>query len=256
MKPSRIPMATAIVALLFLYLPILVLVIQSFNAARYGGSWQGFTLEWYRQLAANAPIQRATLNTLLVASVSTVLSLILGTLAAWVLHHYRGNLQRVHYMLVYAPLVIPDILMGMSLLLLFVQTGVPLGRTTIIIAHTTFCFSYVTLVLIGRLQDFDENLIDAARDLGARWPTIIRKILLPLLGPGLAAGALLAFTLSVDDFVITFLVAGPGSSTLPVHVYGMMKFGSPALVNALSVLFMAATFSIVLVSQYLSKQKS
>jgi spermidine/putrescine transport system permease protein len=255
-KPSRVPLFTAVAALVFLYLPIVVLVIQSFNAARYGGSWQGFTLDWYRQLAGNAPIQRATVNTLIVASVSTFFSLVLGTLAAWVLHRYKGGLQRLHYLLVYAPLVIPDILMGMSLLLLFVQAGIPLGRGTIIIAHTTFCFSYVTLVLIGRLQDFDDNLIDAALDLGARWPTIITRILLPLLGPGLAAGALLAFTLSVDDFVITFLVAGPGSTTLPVHVYGMMKFGSPALVNALSVLFMAATFAIVLTSQLLPKEKS
>jgi spermidine/putrescine transport system permease protein len=184
-----------------------------------------------------------------VASVSTLVSLVLGTLAAWCLHRHVGRLQKFHYSLVYAPLVVPDILMGMSLLLLFVNLSVQLSLTTIILAHITFCLSYVAFVVLARLQDFDFSLIEAAQDLGAGWGVIIRRILLPLLGPGIAAGGLLAFTLSVDDFVITFLVSGPGDTTLPVKIYGMMRRGSPAVINALSVIFMAVTFTIVIISQ-------
>lgn len=249
MKPSRIPFLTAIAAITFLYLPMIVLVIQSFNAAKYGGSWQGFSFKWYQALFENEPIQRATWNTLYVALVSTAVSVVLGTLSAWCIHKYQSALQRVHYTFVYAPLVVPDILMGISLLLFFVNLGIPLSYTTIILAHATFCVSYVALVVLGRLQDFDHHLIEAARDLGAGGWRILWQILLPLLGPGIAAGALLSMTLSVDDFVITFMVSGPGTSTLPVHVYGLMKFGSPAMVNALSVIFMAVTFSIVILSQ-------
>lgn len=238
----------------FLYLPIAMLVVQSFNAARFGGQWEGFSLIWYERLLENRPVWLATRQTLIVAVTSTLVSTILGTLAAWALHRYRSRLQEVHYLLVYSPLVVPDILMGMSLLLLFVNAGIPLGGGTVIVAHITFCTSYVAFVLLGRLQDFDFTLIEAARDLGARDVTILRRIILPLLGPGILAGALLAFTLSIDDFVITFFVSGPGSSTLPVHVYSMMKHGTPSLINALSVILMAVTFSMVLISQPLLKR--
>ena len=254
MKPSRFPLTVATLTLIFFYVPILMLVIQSFNEARYGGMWQGFSLRWYEDLFQNEAIWRATRNTTIVAIATTIISTVLGTIAAWVLHTYQTRLQSFHNLLVYAPLVVPDILMGISLLMLFVNLGVGLGLTTIIIAHITFCTSYVALVVLGRLQDFDFTLLDAAQDLGARWPTILWRVLLPLLGPGIAAGGLLAFTLSIDDFVITFFVAGPGSSTLPVHVYSMMKHGTPTLINALSVVFMAVTFSIVILSQKLTGQ--
>ncbi|MCD8482175.1 MAG: ABC transporter permease [Verrucomicrobia bacterium] len=255
MKQSKMPLIITIFVLVFFYVPILVLVAQSFNAARFGGSWQGFTFRWYEELFQNHNVLRATRNTLLVAFITTVVSTLLGTLAGWALHHYKTGLQKVHYGFIYAPLVVPDILMGMSLLLLFVNLSIPLSLNTIIIAHITFCISYVTLVVLGRLQDFDFSLIEAAQDLGAGTLTIFWKILVPLLGPGIAAGALLAFTLSIDDFVITYLVAGPGSTTLPVYVYSMMKFGSPAQINALCVLFMAATFSIVILSQLVLNKK-
>jgi spermidine/putrescine transport system permease protein len=242
-------MLTTVGILLFFYIPILVLALQSFNAARFGSTWQGFSLRWYAELLHRDDIHRAAWNTLVVASVSTLVSLVLGTLAAWCLHRHVGRLQKFHYSLVYAPLVVPDILMGMSLLLLFVNLSVQLSLTTIILAHITFCLSYVAFVVLARLQDFDFSLIEAAQDLGAGWGVIIRRILLPLLGPGIAAGGLLAFTLSVDDFVITFLVSGPGDTTLPVKIYGMMRRGSPAVINALSVIFMAVTFTIVIISQ-------
>ena len=240
----------------FFYLPIAMLFAQSFNAAKYGGQWAGFSFRWYQELWARDDIQQAAWNTLLIATVSTIASVILGSLAAWTIHRYKSRRQRIHYGLIYAPLVVPDILMGLSLLFLFVNIGVSLNLTTIILAHTTFCMSYVALVMLGRLQDFDESMIEAAQDLGATWGTIIRRILFPLLGPGLAAGGLLAFTLSIDDFVITFLVSGPGNTTLPVKIFSMMRRSSPQVINALSVIFMSVTFIIVLLSQRLSRSQS
>lgn len=240
----------------FFYLPIAMLFAQSFNAAKFGGQWNGFSLRWYRELWAREDIQQAAWNSLLIALTSTLISVVLGALAAWCIHRFKTRPQRVHYGLVYAPLVVPDILMGLSLLFLFVNIGVSLSLTTVIIAHTTFCLSYVTLVMLARLQDFDETMIEAAQDLGAGWGVIVRRILFPLLGPGLAAGALLAFTLSIDDFVITFLVSGPGNTTLPVKIFSMMRRSSPQVINALSVIFMSVTFIIVLLSQRLTRSHS
>ena len=256
MKPSRVPFLTTLVVLVFFYLPIGVLVLQSFNAAKFGGQWDGFSFRWYQELWEREDIHQAAWNTLLIALLSTVLSVMLGTLAAWCIHRYRSRTQRVHYGLIYAPLVVPDILMGISLLFLFVNIGAELNLATIILAHTTFCLSYVTLVMLGRLQDFDESIIEAAQDLGAGWGVIIRRIMLPLLGPGLAAGALLAFTLSIDDFVITFLVSGPGNTTLPVKIFSMMRRSSPQVINALSVIFMAVTFIMVVLSQRLTRSRT
>lgn len=256
MRRSHVPLIISAGIMVFLYLPIVVLVVQSFNDSRFGGNWSGFTLKWYEMLFEHRGVITSTKNTLIVAFTATILSTVLGTMAAWALHRYQGKLQTGHQILVHGPLVVPDILMGISLLLLFVNLSIPLGLMTVILAHTTFGLSYVAFVVLGRLQEFDHSLLDAARDLGAGAWTTLWRVLLPLLWPGIAAGALLAFTLSLDDFVITFFVSGPGSSTLPVQVYGMMKHGQPALINALSVIFMGATFSIVVLSQLLLKRHS
>ncbi len=256
MRRSRFPMFMSLGVMIFLYAPIIVLVIYSFNDSRYPGAWQGFTLKWYSQLMHATSVEakdiwRATTNTLIVAFCATLVSMVFGTMAAWALYRFKSKIQRVHHLMVYAPLVVPDILMGISMLMLFVNINVRLGLTTIIIAHTTFCISYVALVVLGRLQDFDHTLVDAARDLGADGLKVCTKVLLPLLGPGIAAGGLLAFTLSIDDFVVTFFTAGPGSTTLPVQVYSMMRHGTPSLINALSVIFIIITFSVVIFSQRL-----
>jgi spermidine/putrescine transport system permease protein len=142
--------------------------------------------------------------------------------------------------------------MGLSLLALFVSLGAGLGLATIVIAQVTFCISYVAMVVLARLQGFDFTVLEAARDLGARWPEAARRVLLPLLAPGIAAGALLAFTLSIDDFVITFFVAGPGSTTLPLRIYSMIKHGSPPLINALSTVMLVVTFAAVALSHRLA----
>ena len=255
MKSSRLPAIVFGLVIVFLYLPILFLVVNSFNEARFSSTWAGFTLKWYAALfdPQNRDLWEATQRTLLIAIASSAVSMILGTLSACALHWYRTRLQRLNYGLIYLPIVIPDLLMGISLLLFFVALGVTLGTMTILIAHITFCSSFVTVVVLGRLQGFDESIIAAARDLGAtRW-VAIRRVILPLLAPGIVAGGLLAFTLSVDDYVITFFVTGPGSTTLPLKIYSMVKHSRELpLINAISTIFLVITFLIVWWSQKLT----
>ncbi|HMO51844.1 MAG TPA: ABC transporter permease [Kiritimatiellia bacterium] len=256
MKRSRLPLFTTVFILLFFYVPILLLVLNSFNASRFGGSWEGFTLNWYVRLFNDGPIWTALRNTLIIAVSSTLVSMILGTLAAFALHRYNTRLQRIHYTLIYTPLVVPDILMGMSLLLFFVAMGFQLGLTTIFLAHVTFCISYVAMVVLARLQDFDFSVIEASQDLGAGWWDTLWRVLLPMLAPGIAAGGLLAFTLSIDDFVITFFVSGPGSTTLPIRIYSMMKHSrNMPIINALSTILLVVTFLAVWSSQRLTREK-
>jgi spermidine/putrescine transport system permease protein len=242
--------------LAFFYLPVAVLVLNSFNVSRFGGEWNGFTLDWYRRLWRAREIWQALGNTLLIATASTAIATVFGTTAAFALDRYRSRLQDIHYLLIYAPLVVPEILMGMSLLLFFVALRFELSYLTIVLSHVTFCVSYVAMVVLGRLQDFDWGLVEAAQDLGADAWTTARRVVLPLLAPGIASGALLAFTLSVDDFVITFFVAGPGTTTLPLRIYSMIKHGSPPLINALSTLLLALTVTTVWLSQRLIKEKT
>ena len=242
--------------LIFLYLPIIMLMITSFNESRFGGIWTGFTFKWYSRLLEEKDLWVALSNSLIVGISATIVSTIIGTVAAFALHRYKTRLQKIHYGLIYTPLVIPDILMGISLLLFFVILNIDLGLFTVFIAHTTFCISYVTMVMLSKLQNFDFSLVEAAQDLGANTRTTVRKILLPLLTPGITAGALLAFTLSIDDFVITYFVAGPGATTLPLYIYGMIKLGSTPIINALSVIILLLTFLIVWITQRFTKESS
>ena len=256
MKQSRIPMLITWILLAFFYLPIFVLVLYSFNSSRFGGSWTGWSFHWYRQLYREREIWHALTNSLVVAISATSVSVILGTTAAIALHRYSSRLQKFHYTMIYTPLVVPEILMGISLLLFFAALHLELGLFTIFLAHVTFCISYVAMVVLGRLQDFDYAVVEASQDLGAGWWATTWRVLLPLLMPGIIAGGLLAFTLSIDDFVITFFVAGPGSTTLPIRIYSMIKHGSPPLINALSSILLLITFLAVFVSQRLTKEVS
>ena len=256
MKRSRLPLIITVVVLIFFYLPILVLIINSFNASRFGSTWEGWSLRWYVRLWHEREIWQALENSLIIGISATALSVLLGTTAAFALHRYQSRLQRVHYTLIYTPLVVPEILMGISLLLFFAAIGLELDLFTIFLAHVTFCISFVALVVLGRLQDFDFSIVEAAQDLGANWWTACWKVLLPLLAPGILAGGLLAFTLSIDDFVISFFVAGPGSTTLPIRIYSMIKHGSPPLINALSSILLLLTFLAVWFSQRLTIKKS
>ncbi len=253
MKTSRLPLITTVLVLAFFYLPIGVLILNSFNLSRFGTTWQGFTLKWYDRLLDRDDLWNALMNSLRVAAFASIGAMILGTCAAFALHRYRSRLQTAHQILITMPLVLPEILMGMSLLLLFVALGRPLSLVTVTIAHVTFSISYVTLVVQARLQDFDFQIVDAARDLGATRFQAFRKVILPLLAPGILAGGLLAFTLSIDDFVVTFFVKGPGADTLPVLIYSMIKKSREfPVINALSTLLLAITFLAVWAAQRLA----
>ena len=253
---QRRSMAAFWTVLLFFYVPIGVLAVNSFNASRFSGAWKGFTFKWYRLLFNDREIWHALGNTMQVAVGATFAAVVLGTLAALALSKWKGRIQSAHYGLLYTHLVLPDILMGISLLLFFISIGLRQGLFTVFLAHTTFCVSYVAMAVLGRLEDFDNNLLEAARDLGANpWQTFW-KVQFPLLLPGIVAGGLLSFTLSIDDFVITFFVSGTGSDTLPVKIYGMIK-RSPNLpeINALSTLMMCVTILAVVASRMMQGRK-
>jgi len=235
----------------FLYLPILVILALSFNQSRFGVRFTGFTFDWYIRLFANERILEYLTNTLIVAVVSTLVSTILGTLLAVGLVRYRFHWQDALRYLLYVPVVMPDVVMGISLLLLFdvVRDAIGWPRLslfTIILAHISFQIAYVTLVVRARLMLLDPSLEEAAKDLGATpWRTF-REVTLPLVMPGVIAGALLAFSLSLDDFVVTFFTAGPGSTTLPLYIYSSVKLGVSPEVHALSTLMVGITILLLL----------
>lgn len=256
MKRSRVPQITTIAVMVFFYLPIFFLVINSFNASRYAAKWTGFSMKWYERLGEREDIIVALGTSLKIAALSAVASMVLGTTAAFALHRYRSRLQDFHRLLVTVPLVLPDILMGMSLLLLFVAVGMDLSLLTITLAHVTFCMSYVALVVLARLEGFDFTLLEAARDLGASRFQTMTRVALPLLAPGILAGGLLAFTLSIDDYVVTYFVKGPGADTLPTLVYSMIKKSKDLpVINALSSLMLVVTFAAVALSQRLTRKQ-
>ncbi len=258
MRKSKFPGIVTWLVIVFFYLPILLLIFNSFNSSPSGGSWEGFTLRWYKDLFNfnSREIWYSLRTTLIVAFISTLASTVLGTTAGIALHKYSSRIQNAHFFLVYTPLVVPEILLGIGLLLFFVAIKVDLGLTTVIIAHITFCLSYVTMAVLSRLQDFDMTILEASRDLGANSWTTTWRVLIPVIFPGILSGALLAFTLSVDDFVISFFVAGPGSTTLPIHIYSMIRRGRMPLINALSTILLAVTFLIILAYQIITTQKA
>lgn len=275
----------AFLAYAFLYAPILVIIIFSFNRSRLGAAWTGFTLDWYRTLFANETVLTATLNTLIVAVVSTVVSTLIGTLLGVGLARYRFPGKGVFLWFMYVPVVIPEIIMAVSLVLFYsllsagaggwaqgltggvfgttlagflegVAAFFRLGLPTIILSHITFQIPFVAIVVRSRMAGFDRSLEEAARDLYANEVAVFRFVTLPLIAPGVVAGALLAFTLSIDDFVITFFTSGPGSLTLPVYIFGAVKRGVRPDINALSTLIVVATVVALLLSNWFSSRSS
>jgi spermidine/putrescine transport system permease protein len=240
---------------LFLHIPILVLVIFSFNSSKFSVEWTGFTWQWYTRLLERPDIMNGLKASVIVGLAATVLSAIFGTLIALALarHKFRGRTLLEAFL--YVPLVTPEIVVGISLLILFVLLGIPLGLTTITIAHVAFCISFVVVVVLARLQGLDQNLEEAAMTLGADEFTTFFKITLPQIWPGVLSGALLAFTMSFDDFVITSFVSGTGSSTLPIVVYGMVRKNIEPSINAISTVILLVTAILIYVSDRLSRDK-
>ena len=244
----------AIGLFLFLYIPILILIIYSFNESRQIGIWTGFSWRWYGELMRDEAVLDALKLSLWVATWSTIISTFLGTLTALAMERHRFWGKITYDAILYLPIIIPDIVMALSTLLFFVVLGVALSRYTILIAHVAFNISFVAIVVRARLADMSSTLEEAASDLGANeWQTF-RRVTLPLLMPGIVSGALLAFTLSLDDFVITFFVAGPGSTTLPVRVYSMIRFGLTPEVNAVSTLMFLGSTLLVIISLVLQRR--
>ncbi|MCU0869432.1 MAG: ABC transporter permease [Burkholderiales bacterium] len=246
---GRLAVGFAIFGYVFLYVPLLIVIAYSFNDSRLNAEWVGFTWHWYEVLFADEQMLAAAGNSLLIGVVSSAIATVLGTLAGYAMHRWRLRLLPI---LVVTPIAIPEILTGVSLLLFFVVCNVSLGLVSITLAHVAFCVGFVAIVVRSRLAGMDESLTEAARDLGASPWRAFRLVTLPLIMPGVIAGALMAFTLSIDDFVITFFVAGVDATTLPLQIYSMIKIAVTPEVNAVSTLLMLLTLLLIVVAARVS----
>jgi spermidine/putrescine transport system permease protein len=241
--------SAAAFAYLFLYLPLVIVIVYSFNDSRLNAEWVGFTFDWYRKLAQNNEMLLAAGNSLLIAFVASLVSTVLGTMAGIAMYRYKTRLLPL---LVLTPIAIPEILMGVALLIFFVLVNFTLGLLSVALAHIAFCIGFVAIVVRARLAGMDEGLVEAARDCGATpWKAFVH-VTLPLIMPGVIAGALMAFTLSIDDFVITFFTAGAGTVTLPLQIYSMIKIAVTPEVNAVSTLLMLLTLVLIVIASKVS----
>lgn len=255
---KRLPVSFLLMSLmvmLFLYLPVVILIALSFNDSSMGVAWKGFTFHWYEKLVGDASILHAALNSAMIAIVSTGLALILGIGAALGLEKTRGVQMPWLNMFIVLPLVIPEILLGVALLMVFVLCRIPLGFGTIIIGHMVFSLPLTMVIIRARLRKLDPAWEDAARDLGATSWKVFTRITLPMLRPAIWGAGLLSFTVSLDDFVVTFFVAGPGSTTLPLKVFSMIKTGITPEINALSAIMVMVSMLCVGLS-WLYQQRS
>ncbi len=262
----------------FLYLPIVLLIVYSFNkpdpdeAASFAAKWNGFTLDWYQQARESDALVDSLKNSLVVACWATVVSVALGTAGAWLLHRFRYRFKRLWETLLFIPMAIPEVIMGISLLILFAAAapavnslldamlGAPdeprfsRGLLTITIAHITFCFPFVLIAVQARLADVDPSLEEAALDLGATPLRAFWKVMVPYMMPGIVSGALMAFALSMDEFLVTtFVSGGADSQTLPLYIYGQVKKGINPMLNAVSALFVLATILLVVLAERIRK---
>jgi spermidine/putrescine transport system permease protein len=225
----------------FLFLPLAVLVLYSFNAAK-GMHWTGFSLVWYEQLFLHSrDLWRSFWNSMLIAVSSAASATVIGTLGAIGVNWYRFKLRNYVQTISFLPMILPEIIIGVSLSIFFAGVKMRLGLLTIFIAHTTFNLPFVFLMVMARLDEFDFSIIEAAHDLGANEGQTLLKVTTPICMPGIVSGFLTAITISLEDFVITYFVAGPGSSTLPLYIYSAIRFGVSPVINALSVVMILGT---------------
>jgi spermidine/putrescine transport system permease protein len=246
---------SALLVYIYIYVPILVLIVFSFNSQKLNIRWEGFTLHWYGVLFNDANVMSALENTLIIALVSTLVATVIGTMAALALQRYRFPGYLLTESALYIPVIIPEVVMGISLLAFFSLIKFSLGLTTISLAHIAFCIPFVTLVVRARLHGFDKSIEEAAMDLGANEVTTFWRVTLPTILPGVLSGALLAFTLSLDDYVITYFTAGPGSTTLPLRVFSMVRFAVTPEINALSTLWVLTIFVVLLIGQIVQRRQ-
>lgn len=238
----------------FLYLPMTVLVAASFNGSRYGSRWEGPTFHWYRSLASDEGLLDAARNSLMVALLAATLATLIGGFGAIGLHRQRFSGRTFLQGLLFVSLMSPDIVMGVSLLVLFIALRIQPGFWSLLLAHTTFCLPFVTITLLSRLRDFDQRLIEVAHDLGAGEWQAMRHIVAPLMLPAIAGGWLLSFTLSLDDVVVSFFVTGPTFEVLPLQIYSMIRLGVKPEVNAMATLLFSVSLAIVMAAQLLLRK--
>jgi spermidine/putrescine transport system permease protein len=256
--------------LAFIYLPILFVVAYSFNSNPINMMiWEGFTFDWYRAIfgfpakadelslyvESSTKLYSALSNSLLVACITTLVSTILGTSIAIAVSRFRFRLKSFYRGLMFMPMIMPDIILGIALLIFFVSIGVNLGLTSIIIGHCTFLASYVFIIVSARMADLDESLHEASADLGASGLTTFFRVTLPIISPGVMGGAMLAFIISMDDLVITYFISGTDSTTLPVHIYGMLRRGIKPEINAIATMMLLFSVMVASIGLYLRGRK-
>ncbi|WP_312183108.1 spermidine/putrescine ABC transporter permease PotC [Pantoea sp. CTOTU46764] len=238
------------------YIPIIILIVNSFNGSRFGINWQGFSTQWYRLLMNNDSLIQAAQHSLLMGVLSASCATIIGSLTAVALYRYRFRGKPFVSGMLFVVMMSPDIVMAISLLVLFMLLGISLGFWSLLFSHITFCLPFVVITVYSRLKGFDVRMLEAAKDLGASEVTILRKILLPLALPAVAAGWLLSFTLSMDDVVVSSFVTGPSFEILPLKIYSMVKVGVSPEVNALATILLLLSLLLVALSQLLLRDKT
>lgn len=255
MKGLKLRHLYAALVYVFLYTPLAVVCVFSFNDSKYSLAWKGFTLKWYDKLLANDSLVDAALRTLTVAGVSATLATVIGTLAAFLLFRFRFPGRKAMFGAIFVMMMSPDIVIGISLLVLFLLVALPLGFWTLLMGHVTLCMPFVAATVYARLRSLDLHVLEAARDLGAGEFQVFRLIVLPLAGSAVLAGWLLSFTLSLDDVLISFFTTGPEYEVLPLRIYSMVRVGVKPDVNALCVLMITFTVAMVLFAGRLLREK-
>ena len=239
----------------YLYIPIVILVVNSFNADRYGLTWKGFSWNWYERLFNNDTLIQAASNSITVAFVSATFATLIGALTSIALYRYKFRGKQAVGGMLFVVMMSPDIVMAVSLLALFMLVGVSLGFWSLLFAHITFCLPYVVITVSSRLKDFDSKMLEAAKDLGANEFTILRKILLPLLLPAIVSGWLLSFTISLDDVVVSSFVTSASYEVLPLKIFSLVKTGVTPEVNALATIMIIFSLALVILSQVVARKK-
>ncbi len=256
MKEIKFSKVFLVLIMLLIYLPIAVVVVYSFNGSKISSVWSGLSLEWYRQLFDDVDMFVALKNSLVLATLSSVLSGIIGTLGAVGIRRSKMRAESPVEYLTMLPIMIPEIILGMLFMAFFSMLGMPFGMGTLVIAHSTFCIPYIYTVVKGRLSGIDINVQEAARDLGAKEYQVILNIVLPQLMPAVISGMLLAFAMSLDDVIISIFVTGVNTNTLPIKIYSQLKTGVTPEINALCTLMLLVTIVILLLSAFLGKKHS
>lgn len=240
----------------YLYIPIIILVTNSFNEDRYGLSWKGFSWNWYERLFNNDTLIQAAFHSVTIAFFAATLATVVGGLTAIALYRYRFRGKQAVSGMLFIVMMSPDIVMAVSLLALFMVVGISLGFWSLLLAHVTFCLPYVTVTIFSRLNGFDTRMLEAAKDLGASEVTILRKIILPLALPAVVSGWLLSFTISLDDVVVSSFVSGVSYEILPLRIFSLVKTGVTPEVNALATIMIVLSLGLVILSQLITRKNN